>query len=145
MAGFVYFSIGILLRRFGVPCMILARKWMVWFLIAIVVIGVGRGLVFVGHRALGDCCWVLGIPFLLLSVWGLLPAKPWPQWLVSSAFPVYLLHLFNVQVVELMFSPYTVDWWVYPLRMVVVLAVSLFEVSLIRRHAPTAKFLFGGR
>ena len=33
------------------------------------------------------------VPFLLLGVWSIIPARRWPGWLTGAAFPVYVMHM----------------------------------------------------
>lgn len=70
------------------------------------VVCAGAGLTFLAYLAMlfvGDdlsqyFCIRVFVLFMLLVVWSLIPARRWPGWLTSCAFPLYLTHLINVDV-----------------------------------------------
>lgn len=52
-------------------------------------------------RWLTQSVWACLQPVLRLvggwALWQIVPTRPWPTWLISCAFPVYLMHLFVVK------------------------------------------------
>lgn len=56
-------------------------------------VGELRGLMFV--RAY---CLSVGVPLLMLGLWGLVPSVHWPKWLTDCAFPIFILHVFAIGV-----------------------------------------------
>ncbi len=89
----------------------------------------------------------LAIPFMMIGMWGLIPNKQWPKWLISESFPIFLMHkfLFPSSLANLntvlecgIFGCITVA--------VLVFGFSLCATILFRKVMPkVARFCFGGR
>lgn len=85
--GLFYFSAGVFLRRW--PVGLSLPKVASW------------GLLLLGWAGL--ICMAIGylpIPYMkviflmvaLIGAWGVIPVSPWPKWLISLAFPIYVMH-----------------------------------------------------
>ena len=146
LRGTAYFLAGVLLRRHGTPpgfrtC----PPWRVTLPLAAGLVMSGHVLTHAGIQGPAGCCQAVAVPVLLAASWRLLPSVRGPSWLVSAAFPVFLLHLFNLHAVKLVLPFDRSEWWGYPLRGVLVLVLSLGETWFIRLSPVLARFLFGGR
>lgn len=81
------------------------------------------------------------LPFILYSVWMLVPACKWPKWLTSVAFGVYLLHGFVAIILGMALPSLP-----YPISCAIVIAVTIVIINLCKRYLPwTKRWLFGGR
>ncbi len=146
LAGWFYFSIGAL-ARMSRPAIDLQRiNSIALWTAAMTAICAGRLAQYWSHPEIAGILWIAGIPPLLLGVWRLIPAAPWPAWLVASAFPVYAIHYFIVHFLEKTFLPLAHPaWWAYPARAAIIIAASFAIANLLRRSIPEARFIFGGR
>ena len=111
LSGWLYFSVGVLARRekwAARSCRI--SSWVCWG-VAFVAVCVGRLALYFGVSSLAGCMWIAGIPPLLLGVWRLVPKRPWPTWLISSAFPIYALHYFFERFLESTVLPLEHQAW----------------------------------
>ena len=81
------------------------------------------------------------LPFILYSVWLLVPASKWPKWFTSVAFGVYLLHGFLAIILGTVFPRVP-----YPIACIIVIAATIAMINLCKRSLPwTKRWLFGGR
>lgn len=81
------------------------------------------------------------LPFILYSVWMLVPACKWTKWLTSVAFGVYLLHGFVAIILGMALPSLP-----YPISCAIVIAVTIVIINLCKRYLPwTKRWLFGGR
>ena len=147
LAGWLYFSIGVLVRvegRFILSC----RPHLGLLLpMALAVVAAGRIACYWRLPAVAGCLWLLGIPLLLLCVWRLIPARPFPDWFVTAAFPVYAMHYFFAKGLETLVFPIAHPaWWAYVLRALAMVTMSFTAATLMRRLLPReSRILFGGR
>ena len=146
LAGWLYFSIGALARIRGADLSCRHVGTPVFLAAALVIVCAGRLAQYWRHPETAGVLWLVGIPFLMLAAWRLVPSTVWPKWFVSAAFPVYALHYFVVYFLEKTFLPLAHPaWWAYPLRAALTVSISLAVASLLRRHVPESRILFGGR
>ena len=147
LAGWIYFSVGVLARlgkweerKCRIP------TWLLWA-IAIPVICAGRLALYKGLPTVANVLWILNIPVLVLGVWRLVPSRAWPTWLVASAFPVYAIHYFFAHGLESTILPLChPDWWAYAARCVLIALLSFGAAALLRSLHPRVSFLLlGGR
>lgn len=98
--------------------------------------------------------WI-ATPLLLFGTWVFMPSAQWPLWLVSCAFPIYVMHrivLFvyyslarNVPFMQcsLLQEPSIISWSVIA---VVVFVAPIITATLLRKLTPRlASTIFGGR
>ena len=147
LAGWLYFSVGVLARLNKWEC----RKcrvptWLCW-LVALPGICIGRLALYKGLPIVANGLWIVTIPILLLGVWRLIPSQAMPSWLVASAFPVYAIHYFFEHALESLalplHSPYV---WAYISRIAIVAFFSLLVANVLRTFFPrTSDMLFGRR
>ena len=122
-----------------------------------------RGLVFyslgIWVRFNSDCfatCWNKFLStwgnFIGVKKWMLFLFRPWPKWLIGSAFPMFLIHPFVLTILIAFFKLIGVkelmenSWWSWWLQMVVTLAACIVFTVLFRRVFPRCSALcFGGR
>ena len=94
---------------------------------------------------LGHFC----VPFLMLSLWYLIPETKAPKWITGMAFPVYILHYPIVGIVVTIFVkriPFLNVSGRYLMQWITSFVCSMVVCFLMRRFVPrTAKVLFGGR
>ena len=147
LAGWLYFSVGVLARLDKWEC----RKcrvptWLCWA-IALPIICVGRLSLYKGLPVVANCLWIASIPILLLGVWRLVPWQAMPSWLVASAFPIYVMHYFFELALESSILPLRSSYlWTYLSRIGVVAIFSIFVANILRTSFPRISgILFGGR
>lgn len=87
----------------------------------------------------------LSLPFALLAAWRAFPNVSWPRSLTSMTFPVYVLHVFAIRVLDIaMYGKMSCPALV--LKYVVVSLASLGAAAAIRALLPRFNSLaFGGR
>ena len=94
------------------------------------------------HLLSGKYFRFFALPFLLVSVWHLVPDTKWPKWLIMSAFPVFLFHrcaLFFLN--NILHFPRI---WVFEVIMATLL--SIVVTLVFRKTTPKlATLFFGGR
>lgn len=146
-AGVFYFTAGLVIGRYPIG-ITLTRCCSVCFL------SVGLLLSFMQatFHYLNINQWAqywgwLAIPFMMIGMWGLIPNKQWPKWLISASFPIFLIHkfLFPHRFTNLglilecgIFGCITVALLVFGL--------SLCATILFRKVMPkVARVCFGGR
>lgn len=142
--GLAFFTIGMYLRMH--PLDIAVKKF--WLAASFVA---GVMLMFVKARCFGNMVLFQGlttliIPLILLPAWALIPDRPWPKFLVSTSFGVYLVHMFFVRVAQHFAAGWlqTLPGFVIAYSLIVV--CSVFFVLAIKRLVPKfAAFIFGGR
>ena len=147
LAGWLYFSIGVLARieyRRVWDCRI-PTKWLLT--VTLSVVALGRSAIYWRMPSTAGCMWLIGIPLLLLCVWRLVPAHPFPAWLLSLTFPVYALHFFFEHFLETLVFPVAhPSCWAYIFRCAASLLLAVSSGLLIRTYLPReSRILFGGR
>ncbi len=90
--------------------------------------------------------WLVGMVFLVGSLYLILPPFSWPRWLIASCFPIYAFHQIVYMGYKVVFASLggVFGCWIVPmlLSFSVCCAISL----LVRRYCPkVAIALFGGR
>lgn len=150
LTGWIYFSVGLLARLGGTERLLLWSRRLPLGLLwgaALGIVAAGRWAQVHGWRVTADGCWLLGIPVLLLAVWRIVPARPWPRVLTTAAFPLYALHYFVVTLLQGTFLPLAHPAaWAYPLRIVLAICCTQLLGVLMRRFLPReSRVLFGGR
>lgn len=151
--GIIWYTIGLFLGHFAVERYKVPR----WIYVVVSVVSVVGLLGYaVLYPYLGAIPRLLSIkaiiPFMMLSLWWIIPAKALPGWLSGTAFPIYLLHLFALKSTMFVaggllgrdYVNHTLTGvfiqWCFALGMSVLLAV------VLRRIMPrSAALLFGGR
>ena len=147
VAGWIYFSVGVLARfEKWEPRTCRVPTWLCWTVALSLIIG-GRLALYGGFTILSNGLWIAAIPPLMLGVWRLVPGRAWPTGLVAAAFPLYALHYFFEHFLETTFLPLGAPAFsAYLLRIVLVLSLSLAVANLMRVLSPQiAQILWGGR
>ncbi len=99
---------------------------------------------------------LLVAPLLLVAFWWVVPSACWPEWLVKSSFPVYLIHVILWYAIVRGFAVLgitrptfwmqvdtIVEWWI---KWIIGFGGSLAITLVIRKFLPrSASVLFGGR
>ena len=90
--GMFYFVLGMIVRLRGYD--VEMKSWIMPFislLFGIVVLGYSICSFEVGTRTF-EVVRLIFVPLFLFALWNLLPLVKLPQWLTSTAFPIFLLH-----------------------------------------------------
>lgn len=145
MSGLLYFSIGIYIRIRDLH----VNNGMV----AVISFGIGGGLIALNAFAVSSGTVInapihlIMLPALLYVTWYLVPTQALPSALVSSAFPIYLLHSI---VLGYWGGFCRVIGFVGPVRCVLAWPIAIFGLilvaRLIKRYVPSFYAIaFGGR
>ena len=143
--GLVCFSAGIALRKFPLPACPPAVA-VLSGLIGLALLGLkmaasARGWPF------GFELGVLDFPFLLIAAWQWVPESKWPDILTSCAFPIFLMNIVVIRVVE----PFLLHAGLARLpaafaELAAGVVCPCVVAWLVRRHVPSAvPILYGGR
>lgn len=143
--GIFYLSIGIFIQRFK-PHPTTAKR-AIWCGIVGIALLLAR-LVIIDNGWLGqNCVHKFAVPFLIYATWHFMTAKPWPTWLTSCSFPIFLMHgvcisYFSV-IAKRIPSPEGINvFGAFVCGVVGSIAITV----LLRRYTPKlAGILFGGR
>lgn len=149
LEGAFYFTLGLFLRRW--PPGVRLPTWAAWGMLAAAF----------GCFALAIGAKLRGVPWVpthrwwdsalgLWAVWRLMPSTPWPRPLTSTAFPIYLMHPFALQILCVahrhIFPSSTANVFAYLAHGTLAIAGSLVAALALRRRFPRAAgLLFGGR
>ena len=94
----------------------------------------------------------LSIPFSLISIWGIVPAKSWHGNITSSSFPLYLMHYFFFMIIARVYDfSHCASSSLYMFICLVsswIIAVggSMILTLVLRKFLPVySKIAFGGR
>ena len=105
--GMLYFSLGWILRVRVSPERVMARSWWWW----------GGGGACAGLALLicgGKFAVVVAIPFIMLAMWQIMPAKRLPEWLLSGTFLIFVSHMMVLNLFQMVFRrvslPIVVEW-----------------------------------
>ena len=149
LMGLVYFQLGVLMRRTSfLEKTVSGPRWAGAALLAIGVAAVAlrvRHMAATGGEPFPVLCFA--IPLLVAGTWMLVPSAPWPKWLTSMSFPVYVMHFFVVYAMD-GFRRAKADKSiaVMLLQAAVAVVVPCLVALLLRRLAPkAASAVFGGR
>ena len=144
--GMFYFALGLYVRLHGKK-LDLSFGWQVLLgLVGIILTVLGavgelRGLMFV--RAY---CLSVGVPLLMLGLWGLIPSVRWPKWLTSCAFPIFLLHVFAIGVYNNFLVRDVSGVLAFAAKYAFSVGLPIVAVVVMRRMLPkVAELAFGGR
>lgn len=149
--GCAFFTLGLSLRYWGRPTW--CPAWMGYLSGAL-------GLLLIAGSAWGSAYhadWslyaeMIGYTAALWGVWELMPCRPWPLLMTSSAFPLFLMHPFPISVwgiivgsvASLQCVMSTFSGYLVVCVCVVMLTVAV--TYLVRRCMPrVASIVFGGR
>lgn len=142
LEGLFYFSFGAyvsfrpiaLQRRTGLVCGAVAM--------ALVVI---RLACVQFHVPMPVCLRTFFIPLLLIGAWELTPTVRWPAFLVTSAFPIYVMHGLVLKTLRhFLVVPHDLLFWM--LQVSAAVAIPVAFAWTMRRSAPSvAKLMWGGR
>lgn len=144
LQGLAFFTIGMYLRMH--PLDVTVKKFWIAasFVVGMILMSV-KAKCF-GNMVLSQGLTTLIIPLILLPAWALIPDRPWPKFLVSTSFGVYLVHMFFVRVVQHFAAGWLQALVGFVLGYVLIVACSVFFVLAIKRLAPRfAMLAFGGR
>lgn len=147
IAGVFYFTTGLVIGQHPIR-ITLTRCHSVFFLSVGLLLSFMQATFHYLHINQWAQYWGMwAIPFMMIGMWGLIPNKPWPKWLTSASFPIFLMHkfLFPSSLANLntvlecgIFGCITVA--------VLVFGLSLCATTLFRKVMPkVARFCFGGR
>ena len=138
--GMFYFTCGIFLR-FS-PVVLSKRSFAICCLTGVAFLSLYAYCDMDGRFLGGKYFRFFALPFLLVSVWRVVPNCRWPKWLITSAFPVFLCHrcslffLDNIVHIPKAWLP----------KVVMVTSISIVASLILRKSAPNlAKLFFGGR
>jgi peptidoglycan/LPS O-acetylase OafA/YrhL len=153
--GVFYFSLGIYLHENGVTGV--ARLNPIGgggkMLVAGVVVSlwmIKLAFAAAGYEALQHAFESISIPFVLLLVWRLVPARRLPCWIANMSFPIYVLHYIVIRWLNGVVNQVSV-FSAYPqicaiLRLLIAVFASLVIAHLLRRFPPRfARIAFGDR
>ncbi len=149
LMGLAYFQLGVVMRRTRfLERTLNASPW-----IGVVLLSLGLAVVAFRVQCIaangGEPFPMLcaAIPLLVAGLWMLVPSAPWPKWLTSMSFPVYVMHFFVVYAMD-GFRRAKADKSiaVMLLQAAVAVVVPCLVALLLRRLAPkAASAVFGGR
>ena len=146
IASLFYFSAGIYIRWFKVS--VHSRP----LAIVCAILGIGSLIVQVivhayGKELLYGSMTYLRIPFLMYAVWYIMPSHPFPVWLTSSSFPIYVTHGILLPQVSCITRRCIANPQLECIaRCLVVITCALVVINLLRKYFPRlTNFLFAGR
>ena len=146
LSGVFYFSAGVFIRKFGLRRPTNKQTYMMLALGLLLLIGTKAGLYFWQCKFYGIGSII--VPLLLYSIYHFMPTTPWPNWLTSCAFPIFLMHPITFQylsIVQKYMPPMCVEAQTL-IQFVWGVTVPIAVAVLLRRFFPkTASVLFGGR
>ena len=146
LEGLAYFLIGLKLaidgKSLDVPKKIGVSALVVSFVVTILRMYCKAG----GHVFLYDHTRCLVIPGFLWVLWKTVPPCPWPKWLTSSSFAIYLIHPFAIFWFQRL-AEARIDGFIFYCTCAVsaILAPMALKCSLQAISSRLASFLFGGR
>ena len=144
ICGSVFFCLGIMLRE---RCCVLSVPKSYGFMalaISFAAIAV-RGQPY-SSRLATMITWAY-VPFLIVGVWSICPARRFPDFLVKAAFPVYVMHMFAIRLFRLYIPTACIDADRYLLLGFFCFASCVATSWLMRKYLPKClcSILFGGR
>ena len=151
--GILYFTLGVALRLYGIPA-ISMRHSMVLLTIGMGIIATLNMLTRGDDGALIGVNWLLEFasrPAILLGVYVLMPASPWPKILTSNTFAIYALHppvehvLFNLAMKFGMWNHVFGNFVPSVLFIAFLVLITCGVAQLARKTKLTALLILGGR
>lgn len=86
------------------------------------------------------------IPGFLLLLWRIVPSVPWPKWLISTAFPLYVIHMFMVDTFHRALCPHLPRELQFGVIALLAILSSIGISVAMRWISPRfASWVFGGR
>jgi|GEM_PF-4602341 len=146
--AFFYFSLGLWMRcghdrrNLSVQC----RPWgaLVAFFLVLSLLGIRR--VLAEHTMAWCLPYALIIPLGIMAIWNVVPVSPWPKWLVSLAFPIYILHFFVSHPIAVYLHGHTESILVILLSFVATIGICTCTTLALRKVFPRISVvIFGGR
>lgn len=142
--GIVWFSLGVQLRLTKVPSVSFVMAVACWVLGAVL-----WGIVRMPIPAmLANTIGTLTVPVLACALWASIPASRWPVLLTTSSFPIFLMHLIFIGLLQMVPShiPGTESLFGIFVHWLVPIGASILVALLLRHVVPSiSTFLFGGR
>lgn len=147
LEGLFYFSVGVFLWHN--PIHLRLSKWVAWCVFLL-----GFALFVLGGVKPGVLSYsrVVGNVFALVGAWMLVSANPWPKWITSISFPIYIVHPILLSVAFLVayhipgmgfLRTTLVGWFLIALWSVV--GSMLFSLLLLKGGNKFGALIFGGR
>lgn len=142
LEGLAYFSLGIYLRFLDrIPSFRLCLLTSVSFILML-------GSMFFAYHYKIDCLDILHIPFTMCCFWQIMVMHRWPSFVISSAFPIYLMHGICIVPIRGVMNYFglgsSISGWF--IIWVGAFGTCLLITYLMRRYIPRmSSFLFGGR
>ena len=88
----------------------------------------------------------------LIGVWNAAPDKHWNNFIISSSFPIFLIHIFFYTLSSAVVRIFKIEHIAYytfigcVVRFILIIVISLFVVHLLRSlFSRFAALVFGGR
>lgn len=155
LEGITYFSAGLMLRNHAstiLEALRGRRSWQILWL-GIVVMCVAVFCKYMQVTYSENCGGDLNlrhfpVPFFMVGIFGLMPTKRFPDYLISAAFPVYLLHPLCILPIKCLLNKisFVSSTTQYLIVWGGAFASSVFVAGLMRKVTPrSAYILFGGR
>lgn len=144
-SGLLYFSIGVFLQTFKPSLQ--SKTFLMWCGTIGLLLIVSKLLLTYLNLPFEPMLRRLALPFLIYFVWHFTPAVKWPQFLTSSSFPIFLMHLIFLPLcfVVLCTLPMA-DIVKNMIAFIGSIAMSIGVSVLLRHYTPKmAAVLFGGR
>ncbi len=151
-----FFNLGLALRIFNVKLNVLPDKKSYLVSAGCFVVGMGVFAVllygeYVGGWIFVGCLKMFAILPVLLSVWIIVPKRAWSANLTACAFPIYLLHLFMLDISAAISKKSSLFVSCPSLVVYIIWGVSAILACILFTHfirfmfPRTANVLFGGR
>lgn len=148
LQGLFFFSTGMYLKMEN-SCLTIGKRTALGLLIAGVSVLMGYHVYMVRAEGVGEFVLVpFLIPCMLIGVWGSVPERVWPAFVIRSTFPIFLMHCFFMVAFSYAWR-YTSGWgccFNYCLRLFGAIIGSMAVASLTRRIVPKVyDVIIGGR
>lgn len=150
LEGMFYFLVGIYLRTHDMG-RFAPSLWKTTFAISF-----GAALmcmsVVAEYKAYSCAMWLhfAALPPLIYGLYGVLPDKRWPKWLVSLSFPIFILHIFVLRALSYaanlcgLFHGASMSAWFG--KFTIAAGLSAITALALRKLAPRfSQVVFGGR
>jgi len=147
LSGVFYFSLGIWLRT-HITDLHIERRWSyICFVVSVLLLSLNT--VFVYHDLPTHVHLItIAIPFIMYSMWTVMPSAKWPTWFTASSFPLFLMHMplipyFSLPIKHTALAG-TLEGGVIILLGSIV--TPLIVVAILNKHYPkVSRLLFAGR
>lgn len=151
LEGTFYFLVGIYLRTHDLSRCAPINKWQKYSALSIGAMLMGTSVA-AEYHGLQWGLWFhfIAIPFLIYGVYGIMPSKRWPDWLVSLSFPIFILHAFVLKALAYaenlcgLFQKASMASWLG--KFIIAAGLSAITAFVLRKLAPRCSHVvFGGR